>query len=146
MKIDKSTDYVHPLLPPIIDRIEREIIVKHDAPFRLFETGRSHDRHQMLLQRGKTKDLISMHLYNVENDPPLYATAIDYVYYNGKWSWNLRDGTVSSWYYLFGNLVLDICPELQWAGLHRKATNLNHFELRQSVILDSIETIPCVTK
>lgn len=87
-----------------------------------------------------------MHLYNVENDPPLYATAIDYVYYNGKWSWNLRDGTVSSWYYLFGNLVLDICPELQWAGLHRKATNLNHFELRQSVILDSIETIPCVTK
>jgi hypothetical protein len=146
MKIDKSTEYLHPLLVSVIARIEKQVIKKYNAPFALFETGRSHDRHQMLLQRGKTRDLVSMHLYNLENDPPLYATAIDYVYYDGKWSWNLRDSTVSSWYYLFGNLVLDVCPELEWAGLNRKATNLNHFELRQSVILDNMETIPCVIK
>ena len=146
MKIDKSTEFVHPLLIPVIDRIEREVIAKYNTPFRLFETGRSHDRHQMLLQRGKTKDLISMHLYNVENDPPLYATALDYVYYNGKWSWNLRDATVSSWYHLFGHLVLDVCPELEWAGLNRKAVNLNHFELRQSIIIDNMELIPCVVR
>lgn len=40
----------------------------------------------MLLKRGKTQNAISRHLFNLENDPPLYTTAIDYVYFDNKWS------------------------------------------------------------
>jgi hypothetical protein len=146
MKIDRTTDYLHPLLIPIVESIEKNIINKHSMPFRLFETGRDHERHSMLIQKGKTRDIVSMHLYNLENDPPLYATAIDYVYYDGKWSWNLRDSTITSWYMLFGNLVLDMHKELQWSGINRKAVNLNHFELQQQVIFDNIHIIPCVMR
>jgi len=98
----------------------------------------------MLINKGKTKDIVSRHLYNLENDPPLYATAIDYVYYDKKWSWNLRDSTTISWYNLFGNLVLDCCPELSWGGFHRKSINYCHFELRYDIVLAKQEEIPCV--
>jgi hypothetical protein len=146
MKVYKGTEFLHPLLPPILDRIEEKVIKKYNAPFRIFETSRDRERHAQLVQRGKTRDVISMHLYDIENDPPLYATAVDYVYYVDKWSWNLRDATVASWYTLFGHLVLDVCPELSWGGLNRKSANVNHFELRQSIILANIDEIPCVTK
>jgi len=111
---------------------------------RLFETGRDHSRHEILINKGKTKDLISRHLYNLENDPPLYATAIDYVYYDQKWSWNLRDGTTTAWYILFGNLVLDLCPELKWGAYNRKSVNYCHFELRYAVIQSKLDDTPCV--
>jgi hypothetical protein len=145
MKIQRTTENLHPLMNDIVRRIQERVIHKHTAPFRLFETGREKERHSTLIQRGKTKDLICKHLYNLENDPPLYATAIDYVYYSGKWSWNLRDNTISSWYILFGNLVLDECPELVWAGMNRKATNYSHFELNQTVVIDKLGKYPCVT-
>lgn len=145
MKIQRATEFLHPLMLDIVIRIENKVIVKHNAPFRLFETGREKERHAILVQRGKTKDLISKHLYNLENDPPLYATAIDYVNYTGKWSWNLRNSTIQSWYLLFGNLVLDECPELIWGGLNRISTNFNHFELNQAVVIDNLDKYPCVT-
>ena len=116
----------------------------HNIPIRLFETGRTHERHSILINKGKTKDLASRHLYNLENDPILYSTAIDYVYFDNKWSWNLRDSTIQSWYALFGNLVLDICPELNWGGFNRKSVNYNHFELRREIIINNLELIPCV--
>lgn len=146
MKINRHLDHVHPVLADVANRIERDVIQKHCAPFKLFETSRDNERHTTLLQRGKTKDVVSMHLFNLENDPPLYCTALDYVYYVNKWSWNMRDATVIAWYELFGNLVLDACPELIWGGMSRKSKNYNHFELRQSVIFDNMAQIPCVTR
>ena len=68
-----------------------------------------------------------------------------YVFYDEKWSWNLRDSTIMSWYILFGNLVLDLCPELSWRGFNRKNVNYCHFELRQAIIIDNLDKFPCVT-
>lgn len=144
MKIQRSLDMVHPVLAECIKRIQSNILDVHNVPIRLFETGRKHERHDMLVSRGKTKDIISSHLYNLENDPPLYTTAVDYVYFDTKWSWNLRDATTTSWYILFGHLVLDLCPELQWSGLNRKAVNYCHFQLKQEVIINVLKEVPCV--
>jgi hypothetical protein len=110
----------------------------------LFETGRTQKRHAYLLSKGKVTSIVSPHLYNMESDPPLYATGVDYVYFDNRWSWNLRDDTVLSWYVLFGNLVLDKCPELKWKGQDRKNKNYCHFSLKQSIVYDHMDTIPCV--
>lgn len=143
MQVSKDFTYTHPLLKEIHFRIQEEVIKKHNAPFRLFETSRDFERHQMLLTKGRTMNVLSRHLYNMEYEQPLYCTAMDYVFYNGKWSWNLRDQTIVSWYILFGNLVLDACPELTWDGNSRKYTNYTHFQLKERVVLESIEKFPC---
>ena len=144
MKIIRSMDMLHPILINSIKKIQSEIIDTYNIPMRLFETGRDHERHAFLIDKGKTKDIVSNHLYNLDNDPPLYATAISYVYYDQKWSWNLRDSTVKAWYILFGNLVLDLCSELNWGGYDRKSMDYTYFELRRSVLIDNLESIPCV--
>ena len=145
MKIQRTTETLHPLLVTIVNRVQKEVILKHNIPMRLFETGRDHDRHSTLVQRGKTKDILSRHLYNLENDPPLYTTAVDYVFYDGRWSWNLRDATTKYWYVLFGHLVLDICPEMEWNGMNRKSINYCHFQLKESTINNNLDKYPCVT-
>ena len=146
MKIDKTTGMLHPILIKCVKKIQTDIIDSYNIPMRIFETGRDHERQQILLNKGKTKDVLSKHLYDLENDPPLYATAIDYTYYDGKrWSWNLRDSTIMAWYALFGNLVLDICPELQWQGTCRKSINYTHFELRNNIMINNLDIYPCVT-
>ncbi|MCP4370029.1 MAG: M15 family metallopeptidase [Deltaproteobacteria bacterium] len=144
MKIQRSLDNLHPIMAECVRKIQRDVIDAHNIPIRLFETGREHDRHEMLVSKGKTKDIISHHLYNLKNDPPLYATAVDYVYFDSKWSWNLRDATTNSWYILFGNLVLDACPELQWSGMNRKSVNYCHFEIKRRVLLEAMKDVPCV--
>lgn len=143
MKIDRSLNTVHPILLSCSMRIDM-LIKKHNMPFKLFETGRQPDRHRALINKGKTKDLISRHLYKLENDPVLYCTAFDYVYYDGKWSWNLRNSSIIAWYILFGNLVLDECPELRWFGSQRKSINYCHFQLRKAVIIDNLDKFKCV--
>lgn len=144
MKIQRNLDMVHPLLVKTIKVIQKDIIDAHKMPIRTFETGRRHERHEMLINKGKTKDVMSRHLFDLENNPPLYTTAIDYVFYDGKWSWNLRDTSVTAWYQLFGNMVLDLCPEIEWSGNKRKAINFCHFELKQDVIINNLNKIPCV--
>lgn len=144
MKIYRRLDPLHPLLIKSVKKIQTEIIDIHNMPVRLFETGREHDRHEMLINKGKTKDIVSGHLYNLQNIPPLYASSVDYVYFNTKWSWNLRDSTTNAWYILFGNMVLDICPELQWGGQNRKSMNFCHFQLKKKVMIDHLKEIPCV--
>lgn len=143
MKTLRGTEYVHPLLIEIKDRIQREVIDKYNMPFRLFETGRMASRQQGLLDRGRTKDGLSRHLFDLEKSPPLYCTAIDFVFYNGKWSWNIRNATIRNWYKLFGNLVMDICPELDWGGMNRVSTNYNHFQLKSKVIKENLDKYPC---
>ena len=80
MKIIRTTETLHPMLTKCVDKIQSEIIDAHNIPIKLFETGRTHERHSLLLKKGKTKDIVSMHLFNLENDPPLYASAIDNVF------------------------------------------------------------------
>jgi len=145
MKVCRSYEAVHPLLVSIHKRIQKDVIDAYSMPFRLFETSRDNARHQDLLNKGRTKDLLSGHLFNIENDPPHYAVALDYVYYDKKWSWNIRNATVRQWYKLFGHLVLDACPELTWGGMDRNSTNYNHFQLRQSVVIDNLDEYPCST-
>lgn len=144
MKIYRNLNVLHPVLAQCARKIQSSIIDTYNVPMRLFETGRDHERHEMLINRGKTKNIVSRHLYNLENDPPLYATAIDYVHYDKKWSWNLRDGTTTAWYILFANLVLDACPELKWGGANRKSVNFCHFELSKEIIISKLDEIPCV--
>jgi len=143
-KVIKELDMVHPVLVNSIAKIQSDVINKYNAPFRLFETGRTHERQQALLLKGRTQNVFSKHLFNLDMDVPIYSVAVDYVFYDGKWSWNLRDQTILSWYVLFGNLILDCCPELKWNGNSRKSTNYTHFELRESTVIDNIEKYPCV--
>ncbi len=145
MKIQRTTETLHPIMIDVVNRVQKEVISKYNIPIRLFETGRDHSRHSTLIQKGKTKDIISRHLYNLDNDPPLYASAIDYVYYDKRWSWNLRDATIMYWFILFGHLVLDACPELEWGGMNRKSTNYCHFQLREEVMVNGLDKYPCVT-
>jgi hypothetical protein len=144
MKIIRNTEILHPILKNCVQKIQSEIIDYHEVPIRLFETGRESDRQQMLLSKGKTQNAVTRHKFNLKNDPPLYVTAVDYVYFDTKWSWNLRDSTVISWYILFGNMVLDLCPELTWFGVNRKNINYCHFELRMEIMLKNLKKYPCV--
>ncbi len=138
-------ELLHPVLQEICLRIQSKIIIEHNIPMKLFETGRRQERHQHLLTKRRTQNIYSKHLYNFSNEEqPLYAAAVDFVFYNGKWSWNLRDQTILSWYLLFGNLVLDLCPELEWHGENRKGVNYTHFQLRDEVIVDNLDKYPCV--
>ena len=143
-RIIRTTEPLHPILIACVNKIQNNVINTHSMPFRLFESGRSHDRHQSLLRKGKTKDIMSQHLFDLEHTPPLYATAVDYVYYDGKWSWNIRNGSIKSWYKLLGNLILDTCPELKWCGLNRKQTNYSQIQLRDSVNIENLDKYPCV--
>lgn len=146
-QVTSDLKYLHPLLIESCLNIQNSVIRKHAMPFRLFETGRSSERHQHLLTKGRTQDILSNHLYDFTTpDNPLYAIAVDFVYFDGKWSWNLRDKSILSWYTLFGNLVLDTCPELEWSEMNRKRSNLNHFSLRASVIEDNFDKYPCILR
>lgn len=143
MQIIRSTRYLHPILKKCSDTIQLQID-NYNMPFRIFETGRTQERHDFLIKKGKTVDYITKHRFNLESTPPLYSTAIDYVYFDKKWSWNLRDSTILAWYILFGNIVLDLCPELKWYGVNRKNINYCHFELRSEIIQSNLKKYPCV--
>lgn len=144
MQVHTNLEYTHPLLTEAIQKINNEVIAGHKMPFKVFETSREHDRHRVLMMKGKTRNPISRHLFNLENDPPLYCTAVDYVFYDGKWSWNIRNSTIQSWYVLFGNLVLDKCPELDWGGANRSSVNYCHFQLKEGIVINNLDKIPCV--
>jgi len=134
---------LHPLLKKDVISIQF-LIEKHRMPFKLFETGRSVERHQALLHKGATQNVLSRHLYDVNSAVPLYATAVDYVYFDNRWSWNLRDFSIAAWYNLFGNIVLDVCQDLQWGGTNRKHQNFTHFQLKENCIIENLDNFPCV--
>ena len=142
--IDRSTEFVHPLLKNSIEKIQKRVITKHNAPFRLFETARDHERQQKLLSTGKCQTPITGHLFDFTSTPKLYCTSVTYVYYDNRWSWNLRDTSIACWYRLFGNLVLDVCPELLWGGSDRKATDYTLFSLSSEVIYNNLNQYPCI--
>ena len=143
-QVQNSFEMLHPILTDCCKRIQTQVIHAYNIPMKLFETGRTKERHQNLINKGRAQSILSRHLYNMEHNPPLYATAVVYVYYDGKWSWNLRDSTIQSWYQVFGNLVLDVCPELQWGMVNRKSSDYTYFQLREDVIVDNFDTFPCI--
>lgn len=143
-KIIKDLRVVHPLLKTAHHRIQKEVIDAYNIPMRLFETGRTTERHMQLVNKGKENSLISPFIFNLESDPILYSTALSYVYFDQKWSWNLRDGTIRYWYLLFGNLILDECPELEWGANNRKNQNFSLFSLNSVTVNSNQNKIPCV--
>ena len=144
-QVQNDLGLVHPILRDVCIRIQTSVIAAHNMPMKLFETGRRQERHQHLVSKGRTQNFYSKHLYNLSDEQNLlYAAAVDFVYYDGKWSWNLRDQTILSWYLLFGNTVLDICPELEWHGENRKGVNYTHFQLRDEFIVDNLDKYPCI--
>lgn len=144
-QVQNNIMLLHPILREICLRIQSDVIIKHNMPIRLFETGRSQERHQHLLNKGRTTNIYSKHLYNLKDESNmLYAAAVDFVFYDKKWSWNLRDQTVFSWYFVFGNTVLDNFPQLEWHGTSRKSVNYTHFQLRDEIIVEHMDKYPCV--
>lgn len=144
-KVIRDLGVLHPLLKQAHHKIQQLVIDEYNMPIRLFETGRTQDRHAVMLKKGRETSFISPQVFNLENDPPLYATGLSYVYFDKRWSWNLRDACVMSWYLLFGNLVLDSCPEIRWGGVRRKNINYTFFYLSEDVVFENIKKYPCVT-
>lgn len=139
-QILRDVKLLHPIAQDCHSRIQKQIIEKYSVPFRLFETGRLIERQAVLVRKGKSTTLVSRHFFRIDTTPKVLSTAIDYVYYQGYWSWDLRRATVKAWYELFGELVLDLCPELEWGRYDRSRADYNHFQLRQD-ILDSNQVV-----
>ncbi len=127
-KIIRSLDVLHPDLRRAVQDVQANIIAKHRMPIKLFETGRTKERHEMLMKRGLAQDPISRHRFNLEAG--VFATAVSFVYYeDGRWSWNIRNVKVKRWLQLFGEMVLDRCNNVNWRGYDRERTDYTKYEL-----------------
>ena len=129
----RDPNYLHPVMRENVRRIHKYLIEHHKAPFRVFETARTQQRQMALIEKGKAKTFVSRYVFDLNTDPPLYSTAVNFVYYTNRWSWDLRDMTIKRWYQLFGEMVLDLCPDLDWAGRWRKNEDYTHYELSDAV-------------
>lgn len=132
----REIELLHPRIRRCIHEINKEVINRHSAPFRLFECARTTSRQAQLVEKGRQKTLVSRLIYNMDSDPPVYSTAFHYVYFTADtgWSWNIRSATISAWYHLFAQLVLDQCPMLDWGGYMRDNVDFSYFELRSSLL------------
>ena len=127
-KIIRSVDVLHPELRDAHKIIRSEIIGKHNMPIRLFETGRTRERHEMLLRKGLVSgDIVCKHRFDLQRD--IYATAMAYVYYDGRWSFNIRNARVKRWLQVFGEMVLDKFDNIKWQGYNRERTDYTTYEL-----------------
>jgi hypothetical protein len=133
VKVHRELKLLHPILQKYALSIQRELLDNYNMPFRLFETGRSFARQTKLVEAGQANSMMSLHFYNLEVDPPVFARAMSYVYYDGRWSWNIRDIRIRRWMQLFGELVLDLCPGLEWGGYYRIRQDYTYFQLLDQV-------------
>ena len=133
-QILRDPKLLHPILLDCHTRIQKQILGKYNCPLRLFETGRLVERQAVLVRKGKSTTLVSRHFFRIDTEPKVLSTAVDYVYHQGHWSWDLRKASIKAWYELFGELVLDICPELDWGRNNRYRADHNHFELKQEIL------------
>lgn len=138
----RDQEYLHPTLREEVKRIQREVIERHRAPFRIFETARTAERQMDLIKKRKQRTLVTRYLMDLNSAPPIYSTAVNYVYYTSRWSWDLRDMKIKRWYQLFGELVLDLCPKLEWAGYWRSNIDYTNFQIKQAVCTDEGIIIP----
>ncbi len=126
----RDLDILHPVLREAVGIVQENVIERYSMPFRIFETGRTMKRQRMLLDKRKVNSVMSPLFFNVDHDPPIYSTALVYVYYDGRWSWEIKKPTIKRWYQLFGELVLDESPVLMWGGYFRSSMDYTLFELR----------------
>lgn len=131
----RDLELLHPNLRESVHIIQEEIIGRHRAPFKVFETGRLMERQKFLLGKRKARSAFSRHFYSFETDVKCYSTAVDFVYYDTRWSWDIRSTLVRRWYQLFGELVLTRCSNLEWGGYWRQGVNYTHFQLNQKELL-----------
>lgn len=131
----RDTNVLHPVLQRIIPVIQRDIIDLHNIPMRIFETGRTVVRQQELVNKKKTRTLVSRYLYNLACSPPLYSSAISYVFYDTSWSWNVRNLLIRRWFELFGELVMDrFSDRLEWGGYWRRYVDYTYFQVKQGCL------------
>lgn len=129
--IVRDTAVLHPRLRSAVHDVQQHVIDAHHLPIQLFETGRTRGRQRMLFSRGKVMSGVSEHMFDLSADPPIYASAVCYVYNDGTgWSWNLRSRKILAVYMLFGELVLDLCPVLEWAGYRRNNVDYTYYRLQ----------------
>lgn len=135
-QIIRETDYLHPLMRAAVQTIQRDVIERHRLPFRLFETARTPARQLSLYNKRKVRTLASYFYFDLKGDPVIHSTAVCFVHFTDRWSWDIRTRTTKRWYELFGELVLDACPDLDWAGNWRSNIDYTHFQLKQAVRLE----------
>lgn len=138
----RAVNVLLPTLQKIVPIIQRDIIDLHNIPMRLFETGRTNARQQELISKKKERTLVSRYLYDLGHSPPLYSSAVGYVFYDDSWSWNIRNLLVRRWYELFGELVMDrFGDRLEWGGYWRRYVDYTYFQLKRSWLGLSVEDL-----
>ena len=129
-RIIRDLDYLHPELREIVAAIDEHVIVPHRVPIRLFETARTEERQLSLVRMRKANTVITRFVFNLDQSPPVYSTAVSYVHFVDRWSWDLRTRLIKRWYELFGELVIDLFGDrLFWGGDRRVGEDLTYFEL-----------------
>lgn len=141
-KVLRDPELLHPILRAHIEHIQREVIERHSLPFRLFETGRTRERQADLVEKRRARTLVSRQFFDLDRDPPLYATGFNFVYFSQRWSWDVRNRTIVAWYQILGELSLDLVPDLEWAGYWRSCSDYTFFQLRHSVLVREGIVIP----
>ncbi len=131
----RDVELLHPVLREHVRRIQHEIVERHSMPFKLFETGRTRERQADLVEKRRARTLVSQQFFDLEREPAMYATGFNLVHFSRRWSWDVRNRTILSWYQLLGELVLDLVPDLEWAGYWRSCSDYTYFQLRRSVLV-----------
>lgn len=131
----RDLDLLHPILRDHVQTIQTSVIGRYSMPFRLFETGRTKQRQAELVEKRRARSLISEQFFDLDREPPLYSTGFNLVHYVRRWSWDVRNRTILSWYQLLGELVLDAVPDLEWSGYSRSCSDYTHFRLKRSALL-----------
>lgn len=131
----RDVELLHPLLREHVRRIQHEIVDRHSMPFRLFETGRTRERQADLVEKRRARTLISQQFFDLDKTPALYSTGFNLVHFSRRWSWDVRNRTILAWYQLVGELILDLVPDLEWAGYWRSCSDYTYFQLRRSVLV-----------
>jgi len=138
----RDPELLHPILREHVAHIQREVIERHSMPFKLFETGRTRERQADLVEKRRARTLVSRQFFDVEREPPLYSTGFNLVHFSRRWSWDVRNRTIVSWYQILGELVLDLVPDLEWAGYWRSCSDYTFFQLRHAVLVREGIVIP----
>lgn len=138
----RDPELLHPVLREHVASIQREVIERHSMPFKLFETGRTRERQADLVEKRRARTLVSRQFFDLDRDPELYSTGFNLVHFSRRWSWDVRNRTIVAWYQLLGELVLDLVPDLEWAGYWRSCSDYTFFQLRHSVLVREGIVIP----